>query len=93
MNEIMNPKQENSYVDRYRVDPYGAFASEGVGAGIVGKLLACRKGEWGIGPTPSEARRRRRDSRLALLGQLRRSDRSVAGDRHRCQARRARPLA
>ena len=40
-------------------DPYAAFANES-GPGIVGRLLSCRKGDWGIGPdnapVPPEAR-------------------------------------
>ena len=61
MTEIV--KRNDAYTARYAVgeaaDPYAAFANES-GPGIVGRLLSCRKGDWGIGqdnaPVPPEAR-------------------------------------
>ena len=50
MTEIV--KRNDAYTARYAVgeaaDPYAAFANES-GPGIVGRLLSCRKGDWGIG--------------------------------------------
>jgi len=47
-----------TYAARYD-DPFNAFAREG-GPGIVGKLLTCKKGVWGIGvdadPVPADTR-------------------------------------
>ena len=61
MTEIV--KRNDAYTARYAVgeaaDPYAAFANES-GPGIVGRLLSCRKGDWGIGqdnaPVPPESR-------------------------------------
>ena len=48
MNDIV--KKADNYAARYDTgdDPYAQFANEG-GPGIQGKLLACRKGVYGIG--------------------------------------------
>ena len=48
VNELAKTTNQN-YVARYEGgDPYAQFANEG-GAGIIGKFLRCRKGEWTIG--------------------------------------------
>ena len=59
MNELAK-RNDTTYAQRYEVtDPFAAFAAEG-GPGIVGKPLACRKGDWSLGsdgdPVPAEAR-------------------------------------
>ena len=59
MNELAK-RNDTTYAQRYEVtDPYAAFAAEG-GPGIVGKPLACKKGDWSLGsdgdPVPAEAR-------------------------------------
>ena len=74
-------KRNDSYVQRYDTgDPYAAFANEG-GPGIQGKLLTCKKGEWGIGQddTPVPPRGARylfivptHDARVAEMGWRRR---------------------
>jgi hypothetical protein len=47
MNDLV--KKPDNYTARYEaIDPFASFANEG-GAGIVGKLLSCKKGTWGIG--------------------------------------------
>jgi hypothetical protein len=50
--ELVN--KNSTYLTRYDAapDPYLAFANES-GPGIQGSLLACRKGDWGIGPDAS----------------------------------------
>ena len=58
MNEIA--KRNDSYVARYEVtDPFVSFSNEGA-PGIIGKLLTCKKGVYGIGsdesPPPAGAR-------------------------------------
>ena len=62
MTNDVTPKETNgNYVARYtdNVDPYAAFANE-AGPMIVGQLLTCKKGVWGIGrdedPVPEGAR-------------------------------------
>ena len=59
MNELAK-RNDTTYAQRYEVtDPFAAFAAEG-GPGIVGKPLACKKGDWSLGsdgdPVPAEAR-------------------------------------
>ena len=49
---------------RGRDDPYAQFANEG-GPGILGKLFACRKGDWGIG-SEADPRPARRASSLSF---------------------------
>ena len=65
MNELVKQRNE-TYAARYEVaDPYAAFANES-GPGIVGRLLACRKGDWGIGSDKTPSRPRRASSLSSL---------------------------
>ena len=61
MSNAIAKQNHSEYLTRYETpnaNPYAAFAAEG-GPGIRGKLLACRKGEWGVGqdanPVPAGA--------------------------------------
>lgn len=48
MTSDLAKRRNDTYVQRYDVDPYAAFASEG-GPGIQGKRLTCKKGDWALG--------------------------------------------
>ena len=57
MNELANNEMKPTPPGTRLADPYAAFANES-GPGIVGRLLACRKGDWGIGRTRPPSRPR-----------------------------------